>query len=48
MNYEVGRKIWISNHIQLDIGWYDVVLLKGSKEIDNKEMSIYEYFLEEE
>lgn len=48
MNFEVGRKIWITNHIQLDIGWYDVVLLKGSKEIDSKEMSIYEYFLEEE
>jgi hypothetical protein len=46
--FEVGRQIWITNHIKLDIGWYDLVLLKDSEEMDSKEMSIYEYFLEEE
>jgi hypothetical protein len=48
MNYEVGRSIWISNHIKLDIGWYDCVLKKDGVEVDSKEMSVYEYFLEEE
>ena len=46
--FEVGRQIWITNHIKLDIGWYDLVLLKDNEEVDSREISIYEYFLEEE
>ena len=47
-SFEVGRQIWITNHIKLDIGWYDLVILKDNEEVDSREISIYEYFLEEE
>lgn len=48
MNFEVGRQIWITNHVKLDIGWYDLVIKKNGKEVDSKECSVYEYNFEEE
>jgi len=48
MNFEVGRQIWITNHIKLDIGWYDFVIKKDGVEVDTKECSIYEFNFEEE
>ena len=46
--FEVGRQIWITNHIKLDIGWYDFVIKSDNEEIDTHEISVYESYDEEE
>jgi len=53
MHYEVGRKCFITDHIKLDTGWYDVqIIIKRSSSfaevMDEKEITVWEDKSEEE
>lgn len=48
LHYEVGRKCFISDHLRLDTGWYDIIIFVDGEEVDSKEATIYEKNVEEE
>lgn len=47
MHYEVGRNCYISNHLKLDVGWWDMVVKIDGKTKITKEISVWESTEEE-
>lgn len=48
MHYiEIGNH-WATDYIRLDIGWYEIAVSVNGVEVESKETSVYEYYLEEE
>jgi len=48
LQYDNHRKYFYSEHIALKPGWYDIIFYKDKKEMDKKEIAIYEKANEEE
>lgn len=48
LHYEVGRKCFISDHVRLDTGWYDVQIIVNNEISDEKEITVWEDKSEEE
>ena len=48
MQYDIGAKFFHTDHVKLDIGWYDFVIKSDNEEIDTHEISVYESYDEEE
>lgn len=48
MHYEVGRKCFITDHMKLSVGWYDMVVLVDKQKTEERTTTVYEMVLEEE
>tara|TARA_R100000231_G_C5296649_1_gene156250 strand:- start:474 stop:944 length:471 start_codon:yes stop_codon:yes gene_type:complete len=48
MQYEKVYRYFYTDHIKLETGWYNLVFKKDDKEIDTKEITIYDKHDEEE
>ena len=48
MQYEKVYRYFYTNHIKLETGWYNLVFKKDDKEVDTKEITIYDKHDEEE
>jgi len=50
MQFDVGAKFFHTDHIRLDTGWYDLIVVNDDtkEEVDSHEITIYEGTTEEE
>ena len=47
MQFDLGANFFHTDHVRLDVGWYDLVVMNENEEIDTHEISIYESYEEE-
>lgn len=47
MQYDIGAGFFHTDHVKLDIGWYDLIVTRDGEEVDSHEISIYESYEEE-
>lgn len=48
MQFDLGADFFHTDHVRLDVGWFDLVVKKGDEEVDTHEISVYENYSEEE
>ena len=48
LQYDIGAGFFHTDHIRLPIGWYDLILKFEDEEVEAKEITIYEAFINEE
>ena len=47
MQFDLGADFFHTDHVRLDVGWYDLVVMDGDEEVDTHEISVYESYEEE-
>ena len=47
MQYDIGPNFFHTDHVRLDVGWYDLIVTLDGEEVDSHEISIYESYEEE-
>lgn len=47
MQYDASAGFFHTDHVKLEIGWYDLIITKEGEEVDSHEISVYESYEEE-